>query len=61
MLGGPAAFLAGMILALILCGTLPGRVFFTNWGMRLAGAMNVDEIDDGPSLPPTPDDNVFEI
>ncbi len=61
MLGGVTAFLASAILALILCGTLPGRVFFTNWGMRLAGAMNVDEIDDGPSLPPTPDDNVFEI
>ena len=45
MIGGIAAFLISLILALILCGTLPGRVFFTNWDMRLADAVEVDELD----------------
>ncbi len=44
-LGGLSAFLISFILALILCGTLPGRVFFTNWDMRLADAVEVDELD----------------
>ena len=46
MLGGPAALLISFLLALILCGTLPGRVFFTNWDMRLANAVEVDDLDD---------------
>ena len=46
LLGGLSAFLISFILALILCGTLPGRVFFTNWDMRLADAVEVDDLDD---------------
>ena len=61
MLGGLTAFLASAILALILCGTLPGRVFFTSWEKRLVGTVSIEDIDDGPSLPPTPDDDVFDI
>ena len=45
MIGGIAAFLISFGLALLLCGTLPGRVFFTNWDMRLADAVEVDELD----------------
>lgn len=46
MLGGLAAFLISFICALVLCGTLPGRVFFTNWDMRLADAVELeDELD----------------
>ena len=43
--GGPAALLISFLLALILCGTLPGRAFFTNWDMRLADAVELDEDD----------------
>lgn len=46
LLGGLTAFLASFLLALVLCGTLPGRVFFTNWDMRLADAVEVDDLDD---------------
>ena len=46
MLGGPAAFLASFLLALILCSTLPGRVFFTNWDQRLSGAVMIEDEDD---------------
>lgn len=46
LLGGPAALLISFILALILCGTLPGRVFFTNWDMRLADAVELEDPDD---------------
>jgi len=46
LLGGLTAFLASFLLALVLCGTLPGRVFFTNWDMRLANAVEVDDLDD---------------
>ena len=45
LLGGIVAFLASAILAIILCGTLPGRVFFTNWEMRLAGAPTLEEVE----------------
>lgn len=45
-IGGLAAFLICVVLALILCGTLPGKVFFTNWDMRLAGAVVLDDDDD---------------
>lgn len=46
LLGGLAAFLISLGLALLLCGTLPGRVFFTNWDMRLADAVELeDELD----------------
>jgi hypothetical protein len=45
MLGGVAALLASTILALILCSTLPGRVFFTNWDQRLSGAVELDDED----------------
>ena len=45
MLGGLAAFIISLGLTLLLCGTLPGRVFFTNWDMRLADAVEVDELD----------------
>ena len=51
---GPVALLLSIILALILCGTLPGRVFFTNWDMRLAGAVEVDIDDDDDDEPLTP-------
>ena len=60
MLGGLTAFIASAILALILCGTLPGKVFFTSWEKRLVGTVPLADIDDDPSLPPTPDD-VFDI
>ena len=43
--GGPAALLISFLLALILCGTLPGRAFFTNWDMRLADTVELDEDD----------------
>ena len=45
LMGGLAAFLVSVFLAFILCGTLPGRVFFTNWDMRLADAVEVDDDD----------------
>ena len=45
LLGGFAAFLISFVLALALCGTLPGRVFFTNWGMRLEDAVEPEEPD----------------
>jgi hypothetical protein len=52
---GPAALLISFLLALILCGTLPGRVFFTNWDMRLANAVELDDDDDDePIQPPMP-------
>jgi len=59
MLGGIVAFIASALIALIICGTLPGRVFFTNWDMRLAGAVNLEELDnsdnDESGLPPPVD------
>ena len=45
MIGGLTAFLISFGLAMILCGTLPGRAFFTNWDMRLADAVEVDDED----------------
>ena len=45
ILGGVAAFLASFILALILCSTVLGRVFFTNWDQRLSGAVELDDED----------------
>ncbi len=45
MLGGLTAFLISFGLAMILCGTLPGRAFFSNWDMRLADAVEVDDED----------------
>lgn len=45
LLGGLCAFLISFGLAMILCGTLPGRAFFTNWDMRLADAVEVDDED----------------
>lgn len=45
LLGGLTAFLISFGLAMILCGTLPGRAFFTNWDMRLADAVEVDDED----------------
>ena len=58
---GPAALLISALLALIFCSMLPGRVFFTNWGMRLAGNVSPSDVDDEPSLPPSPDDDVLDI
>ncbi len=46
ILGGVAAFLVSFILALILCSTVPGRVFFTNWDQRLSGAVMIEDEDD---------------
>ena len=46
LLGGISAFLISLILALVLCGTLPGRAFFTNWDMRLADAVELEDLDD---------------
>ena len=46
MLGGVAAFLASFLLALILCSTPLGRIFFTNWDQRLSGAVVLDEDDE---------------
>lgn len=46
MLGGVAALLASFLLALILCSTLLGRVFFTNWDQRLDGVVVLDEDDE---------------
>ncbi len=54
MIGGFAAFLISLLLALILCGTLLGRVFFTNWDMRLADAVVLDDDDDEPLQPTMP-------
>ena len=45
LLGGLAAFIISFLLALLLCGTLPGRALFTNWDMRLADAVEVDDED----------------
>ena len=64
MLGGIVAFLASAILAIILCGTLPGRVFFTNWEMRLAGAPTLEEVEiasdtEVPDEPEKPIDRGF--
>lgn len=44
-IGGATALIASVIIALIFCGTLPGRVFFTNWEMRLAGAPTLEEME----------------
>ena len=44
--GGLAAYLASIVIALIIARTLPARVFFTNWDQRLAGAVNIEEMDD---------------
>ena len=57
LLGGPAALLISFFVALILCGTPLGKIFFTNWDMRLAGAVVIDEDDDEdeplrPNMPP---------
>lgn len=54
---GPIALIISFLLAIVLCGTLPGRVFFTNWDMRLAGAVVLDDDDDDdeplqPTMPP---------
>lgn len=46
MLGGVAAYLVSFLLALILCSTPPGRVFFTNWDQRLSGAVMIEDEDD---------------
>ena len=46
MLGGVTALLASFLLSLILCSTLPGKVFFTNWDQRLDGAVVLEEDDD---------------
>ncbi|MCR4731182.1 MAG: acyltransferase [Saccharofermentans sp.] len=55
MLGGPVALLISFLLSLILCGTPLGRVFFTNWDMRLADAVVLDDDDDDePIQPPMP-------
>lgn len=64
LLGGIVAFLASAILAIILCGTLPGRVFFTNWEMRLAGAPTLEEVEiasdtEVPDEPEKPIDRGF--
>ena len=48
-IGGITALIVSIILALILCGTLPGRAFFTNWDMRFAGAVSMEAVD-GPSV-----------
>lgn len=46
LLGGLAALLISFFLAFGLAGTLPGRVFFTNWDQRLADAVEIDDLDD---------------
>ena len=46
MLGGLSAFLISFLLALILCGIPPVRLFFTNWDMRLKDAVVIDDEDD---------------
>lgn len=64
LLGGIVAFIASALIALIICGTLPGRVFFTNWDMRLAGAVNLEELDNSDndeSGPPPPVDHGCNI
>lgn len=55
VLGGLLAFLVSFLIALILCGIPPVRLFFTNWDMRLADAVVLDdEDDDEPIQPPMP-------
>ena len=54
---GPVALLISFFIALILCFTPLGKIFFTNWDMRLAGAVVVDDDDDDdeplrPNMPP---------
>lgn len=64
LIGGIVAFIASALIALIICGTLPGRVFFTNWDMRLAGAVNLEELDNSDndeSGPPPPVDHGCNI
>ena len=55
ILGGLTAFLTSFLLALILCGIPPVRFIFTNWDMRLADAVVLDDDDDDePIQPPMP-------
>ena len=51
VLGGLSAFLISFLFALILCGIPPVRLFFTNWDMRLADAVVLDDDDDEPLQP----------
>lgn len=64
LLGGIVAFIVSVLVALIICGTLPGRVFFTNWEMRLAGAPTLEEVEiasdtEVPDEPEKPIDRGF--
>ena len=54
MLGGLSAFLISFIFALVLCGFPPVRLFFTNWDMRLADAVVLDDDDDDDDEPIQP-------
>ncbi len=63
-IGSATALIASVIIALIFCGTLPGRVFFTNWEMRLAGAPTLEEAEiasdtEVPDEPEKPIDRGF--
>ena len=61
LLGGLASFLVSSLIALLICGTLPGRVFFTNWDMRLVGAAPLEALDTpvDPDEPMIPVDHGF--
>ena len=61
MLGGIASFLISTLIALLICGTLPGKVFFTNWDMRLEGAAPLEALDTpvDPVEPMIPVDHGF--
>ena len=61
MLGGLSALLISTTIALLICGTLPGRVFFTNWDMRLVGAAPLEALDTpiDPDEPMIPVDHGF--
>ena len=57
ILGGLSAFLISFLFALVLCGFPPVRAFFTNWDMRLADAVVLDDDEDDdeplrPNMPP---------
>ena len=61
LLGGLSAFIISATVALLICGTLPGRVFFTNWDMRLVGATPLEALDTpvDPDEPMIPVDHGF--
>ena len=44
--GGLTAYMASVVIALIIAGMRPAGWLFTNWDQRLADAVNIEEMDD---------------